>query len=151
MSDVTELEFKEDSASGFACSCSAENREKLKELREWAYAKLSGPTDQLREHRVTAENFLTAMIHYLNWQYWATIEGFPVDMWGAVEVGTYPRAKIKFNTYIQCDEFEDGLALTLKAFVEKFGDEENSLLNDEEWKERQVSDGKLQKDKSATK
>ncbi len=118
-----------DHASGFACSCSPEHEAELKGLREWAYNELSNP--KYPQYACTAENFLSKFIYEMGGQYKVYEFEFPFDMWGAVVTSTAPRAATQFSTFIQCDNFEDGLALTLKAYREKFGDAKNELQKEE--------------------
>lgn len=95
-------------ARSFACSCSTEGKTKCAETLAWAYEKL----------HTTAEHFVTRVIFQLHWQYGAEITGIPTDQWSRVDTKTWTGED--FDTHIQCDFVEDGLAFTLKAYDERF-------------------------------
>lgn len=100
------------------------------EIRAWAYKYLD--TDN---YPTTAENFLSKFMYTMLLVYHAKFD-FDADQWGAVSCSNlylengagdieYQQKLVNelggtFSTYIQCDDFEDGLAYTLKAWVDHY-------------------------------
>lgn len=70
--------------------------------------------------------------HRLNWNYHASIDGIYADQWLGIASSTFGHPdgeEPAFGTFIQCDQAEDGLAFTLKAYYDKYGDERENWFN----------------------
>jgi hypothetical protein len=103
----------------FACRCTPKASAKAQAVLEWAYQHLSKGTTEMRPIQTDATNLLSHVVFTLEWNYRAMITMIPTDQWSAVATSTHDK---KFSTYIQCDNVEDGLAYTLKAYYDKFGE-----------------------------
>jgi hypothetical protein len=109
----------------FACSCGDHNKELCKEVKQWAFEFLAHP--DYPDHKITDSNFLSQVVYYLSGYYQGWITGIPnPGGWSAVEaessggkIGSKQNVDIK--TYIQCDNVEDGIAFTLRAFYDFYG------------------------------
>ena len=105
----------------FACSCGDEAKAECAEVMDWALGYLSQP-----KYPVTRENLLTQVVYQLAGWYEASIDSIPCDPggWCAVEASTWtPKGgDPEFRTAIQCDRVENGIAYTLRAFYEKYGE-----------------------------
>jgi len=90
-------------------------------------------------HPVTDESFLTSVVYSLAWDLKgasANIEGIYCDQWCGVKASGQehdnsfipsPKEDAEpFQTFVQCDRPEWGVAATWLAFVEKFGLQEDS-------------------------
>jgi len=75
----------------------------------------------LNKANVAKEDLLTWAVYALNWGYGASITGIDNDQWSAISTETYGKED-KFQTYIQCDDVLDGIAFTIKAYYDKFGE-----------------------------
>lgn len=107
--------------SGFACNCGEKQKKDMAELHEWVWdtffsRKAKEPAD-IREDWAK-EFYTTAMLHALM-GYDAVIDGIYLDQWGAIS--TEGGLKREDHSYVQFDRFEDGLALTLKLYHDKYG------------------------------
>ena len=103
----------------FACSCTDEGKAECGAVVDWACQQLT------HAHRtVTRENLLTAVVFELAHGYRAAIQGIYCDMWCGISTDIYhPEGETEeFSTFIMCDKVEDGIAYTLKAYYDKFGD-----------------------------
>jgi hypothetical protein len=91
----------------------------------WALDYLSRDKDgQPHAHPVTRENLLSAVVYTLTGAYSASITGIDCDQWCLITAATYgynPAEDDGFATAIQCDDAEDGIAFTLKAFYDHYG------------------------------
>lgn len=102
----------------FACRCSDKEQARSQAVLEWAYENLSE-----RSIKVGPENLATFVAYALEIRYRASIDSIFCDQWCAVTSSTGDmEEKSKFHTFIQCDHVEDGLAFTLKAYYDKYGD-----------------------------
>lgn len=101
---VTDPRFEE-----FYCSCRPVGRERCEAM----LAKVLGLLDTDRGH------LLTRVVQSLNWDFEAMITALPNDMWSAVVAESHEQT---WQTYVQCDELEHGVAGTWLAFYEKFPD-----------------------------
>ncbi len=128
---MTENEYDD-----FACKHGEDGPKECAEVREWAYKYLS--TDK---YPTTAENFLSKFMYNMLLAYHVEINFF-ADQWGGIscsneylkdpdrgnqkykdEIINEFKTKDTFTTFIQCDDFEDGLAYTLKAWIDHYGEE----------------------------
>jgi hypothetical protein len=124
----------------FACSCGRragkdnKNVDRCEAIMKWALDHLSTDRNgEIIHGKVTKENLLTSVVYELQWAYGASITGIDCDQWCAISTSTHdathnketdgydPVDPPKFTTYIQCDDVEDGLAYTLKAYYDEFG------------------------------
>ena len=107
-----------DHVAAFACRCSGEEIAKCDEVMTWTLEHLSSPG-----HPTTPENLISRVIYTLEFRYQAHITGIHADMWAVITASTYGdlAPERPFTTAIQCDELEDGLAFTFKAFYDRFG------------------------------
>ena len=104
----------------FACRCSVEERERSDTVLAWAIEYLAASFSSL----------LTAAVVKLHIDYRAQIDGIWFDQWAAVNTTClYEKDDAaSFSTVIQCDRVEDGLAFTIKAYYDQFGDVRPELV-----------------------
>lgn len=126
----------------FACRCDDAVAARCDAIMAWALEHLStGRGGELQVGKVTRENFLTAFVYALNWNYRAQITGIANDMWSMVTTETYdavrdeagqyaPLVPPTLTTAIACDDVSDGLAFTLRAYYERFGDSRPRAASD---------------------
>jgi hypothetical protein len=76
--------------------------------------RLSLGSDELQGRPVGAENFLTAVVQSLNWDFDAHITRIDNDQWSAVTAETYDGSS---GYYVHCDRVEDGVAAVWNAFA----------------------------------
>ena len=112
----------------FACSCGAEGKTRCAVVTDWA----------LQHYKTTKEKLLTTAVYTLNWDYDAHITGIENDQWSRIDTATYDKS---FETHIQCDDLLDGVAFTLKAYFDRYGNVNPSRNGDtltEEEDEREM-------------
>jgi len=77
--------------------------------------RLTKGSGELRPCEVTPQNLLTMVVQSLNWDYSACITRILNDQWSRVDAESYDGS---FSTSIDCDQVEDGVAATWKAFAD---------------------------------
>lgn len=110
---MTSVGFNHDRTnfSGFACSCGEEGKARMAMVYDYLSEKFfGGKTPQ-------PGRAVTQMLHLLQ-GYSAKVTGIDIDQWGRITTVTYDKT---FSTHVEFDLFEDGLALTLRAYFKKFG------------------------------
>jgi hypothetical protein len=100
----------------FACSCHPRGARRCALLLRWAYRYLDH--DGGWDTPTGPSNFLSRVVYTLEQDYSANIE-----MWAAIVTETHhpKEPKPEFSTYVQCDELEHGLALTLRLYYKRYG------------------------------
>lgn len=94
---------------------------------EWALDYLSN-----KHTKATPSNFLTLALYALEGRWHAALETCGVDQWFLLITSTYGHKdgdQPVFQTAIQCDNAEDGIAFTVKAYYDKFGDKRENWFN----------------------
>lgn len=105
----------------FACSCGDEGKARCDAMMEWALNFLSTyENGELAPKPTTRENLLTHVVYKLSWDYHAHITRIVNDQWSRVDSEGH-FGDDDFKTFIQCDRVEDGIALTLRAWYDRFG------------------------------
>ena len=100
----------------FACRCSDDSAAEV----DW----IVGEANRILGPKTTPESFLSHAVYVLEWAYRAEITGIACDQWCLVSASTYDR-DVKppaFSTGIECDAVEDGIAATIVAFYQRYGD-----------------------------
>lgn len=88
----------------------------MADLRAWARERCVG--EKYRDER---DNLASGILHGLHWRYRVQVVEVSVDQWMAIHASSW--APIDISFYIQCDQFEDGLALLYKRCFERWGEE----------------------------
>lgn len=117
--------------SDFACRHEDEN-DAADSVMQWVLDKFNERAHP--DHPATRENLLSNICYALALVYRARIVSTDADQWGAITAETWDfdyDTGAGFQTYIQCDDFEDGLALTYKAFYDKYGEERDFSAQDQ--------------------
>ena len=110
----------------FVCVCGdpatkAQKKHSADEHIKEVMQRLSQGSASLMAREITRENFLTAVVTSLNWDFMAHITRISNDQWSAVSSEKWTSAgEEKFKTYIQCDRVEDGIAATWLAYANRF-------------------------------
>lgn len=111
----------------FACSCDEDGKKECAEIKTWAKEYLSNP--KYPEYACTDADFAGRFFYHMYLAYGISPE-FIADQWGAWIASNrglkpkyfeYHKLDGEFSTYIQCDVPEDGMAYTLKAWVDHYG------------------------------
>jgi hypothetical protein len=97
-------------AHGFICTCSDEGRQRAIALMTEVRRRL--PHSEL----VTDANFVGRVVESLNWEFDARITEIANDQWSRVSAEAWDGS---FKTMIDCDQVEDGIAATWKAFADR--------------------------------
>ena len=99
----------------FICTCSDEGSRLADGLMADVQARLSRQSDYTG--RLVAEgHLLTAVVVSLDRDFGARITEMITDHWSAVKAATYDG---KFETWIDCDLVEHGVAATWRAFADR--------------------------------
>jgi hypothetical protein len=98
----------------FVCTCDDDGVAEARALRAEVLARL--PVGSEVRWDVTAENFVSAIVSSLNWDFQARVTGVPADQWFGVQAESNDGS---FTTFVQCDLVEDGFAATWKAFADR--------------------------------
>jgi len=98
---------------GFICTCSDEGRERAAALMAEVRRRLP------RAESVTDATFVSRVVESLNWQFDARITCIANDQWSQVTAEAWDGS---FTTIIDCDQVEDGIAATWKAFADHHGE-----------------------------
>lgn len=96
----------------FACHCGAEGQTRCDVVMQWA----------LGQYKTTKEKLLDQAVWALHWQYGAAIDGIATDQWSRIDTKVWWDREEPFKTNIQCDDVLDGIAFTLKAYFDQFGE-----------------------------
>lgn len=107
--------------SGFACLHGEENMKQLELLHAWVHLTYMRP-------EIKESDYVTSMLYVLATNYQAWIEGVPLDPggWGAIitkAVKSDYWLGTPLDVDMQFDRFEDGLAATLWAMYQKYGEQ----------------------------
>jgi hypothetical protein len=112
LADVSGQAATHDEIDGFICTCSHEGRERVGALMAEVRRRLP------QAESVTDANFLSRVVESLNWQFNARITCIANDQWSQVTAEAWDGS---FTTIIDCDQVEDGIAATWKAFANRHG------------------------------
>jgi hypothetical protein len=94
----------------FICTCKDDGRQRATELMAEVRRRLPEPES------VTDANFLDRVVQSLNWQFDARITEIGNDQWSQVTAEAWDGS---FKTRVDCDQVEDGIAATWKAFADR--------------------------------
>lgn len=89
----------------FMCRCGDEQRKEADAVYKWALEYLD----------CSPEELVTYAVYTLNDEHSAQITGIVADQWAAVLAN---KNNGSFETFVQCDRVEDGVARTLQLFVQ---------------------------------
>ena len=99
----------------FICRCKEEGEKAADELHAEVLSRLSGGTALLLTRGIAPEDFMTAIISSLEWDYQAHVTGIYYDQWGAV----HAEDESGWRVLVQFDRLEDGLAAVWKAYADR--------------------------------
>lgn len=97
------------------CTCDEPGRAAAAALMIEVARRLSEGSEELSPRPVTKENFLTAVVQSLNWDFNAHISSILNDQWSCV-VAENRDASVRYS--VLCDEVEHGVAAVWMAFAD---------------------------------
>lgn len=97
------------------CTCKEEGRQHAANVMGEVLARLSEGSRELSARPVTMDNFVTAVVHSLNWDHNAHIARIDNDQWSAV---TVDKDDHSLRLRVECDRVEDGIAAAWKALAD---------------------------------